>query len=338
MKARIKRMATRVILPALHLSGADRLWARRAGARGAMILMYHSVTDAENRPWIAPEGSIDVGDFADHVRFIARHRNPVSLTALLDMVDAGETPPSGTVAVTFDDGYLDTLRLAGPILAAEGVPATVFVVSNWVGRAGPWVDRLHSAFAFRQGRAVTIDGRQWDLSGDTRAAFATASDRLLNARPDAREALLEAMIAELDPSRLPPRLLMNWKEIADWQALGPGFEVGVHTGSHPDLRLLSDEEIAADLEHCAAELEERLGVGTPHFAYPYGRADARTRAALAASPCRSALEGGVPQRVTAGADPYTLTRSNAPGSIARLGVVTSGAWPDLPMALRLGAD
>lgn len=338
MKARIKRMARRVILPVLHRSGADRLWARGAGAEGAMILMYHSVTDAENRPWIAPEGSISVEDFAAHMRFLARHRNPVSLSALLDMVEAGETPPQGMVAVTFDDGYLDTLRLAGPVLVAEGVPATVFVVSDWVGGTAPWVDRLHSAFAQRRADEVTIDGRTWRMENGAGEAFDAALPLMLDARPETREAMLEEIITALDPASLPPRLLMTWEEIAEWQALGPGFEVGVHTGRHPDLRLLSDAEIAADLDHCAAELRDRLGVERPHFAYPYGRADARTRAALAASPCRSALEGGVPRRVTAASDPFALSRSNAPGPVSRLGVITSGAWPDLPLALRLGAD
>lgn len=44
---------------------------------------------------------------------------------------------NGVAALTFDDGLVDNLRALVPVLEDEGVPATVFVVSGWLGEAHP---------------------------------------------------------------------------------------------------------------------------------------------------------------------------------------------------------
>ena len=52
--------------------------------------------------------------------------------------DAVTAPRSGrTLAVTFDDGYRSVKTLAQPVLDSLGVPATVFVPTDWIGREEP---------------------------------------------------------------------------------------------------------------------------------------------------------------------------------------------------------
>jgi peptidoglycan/xylan/chitin deacetylase (PgdA/CDA1 family) len=48
------------------------------------------------------------------------------------------TPPGKVVALTFDDGYVDTFDVAAPILRELGFTATVFVVAGLVGRRSLW--------------------------------------------------------------------------------------------------------------------------------------------------------------------------------------------------------
>jgi peptidoglycan/xylan/chitin deacetylase (PgdA/CDA1 family) len=47
-------------------------------------------------------------------------------------------PPDKVVAITIDDGYLDTFEAAAPILREHGFTATVFVVAGLVGRRSLW--------------------------------------------------------------------------------------------------------------------------------------------------------------------------------------------------------
>jgi peptidoglycan/xylan/chitin deacetylase (PgdA/CDA1 family) len=73
-----------------------------------------------------------------------------------------------------------------------------------------------------------------------------------------------------------PFQLMNWKELEAVQAAG--FRIEGHTGSHPDLRSLTDGAIDAEMEEADASIEQRLGRRPRFFAYPYGYHDARVRA------------------------------------------------------------
>ena len=62
-----------------------------------------------------------------------------------------------------------------------------------------------------------------------------------------------------------------------------GMELGSHTMSHPDLRLLDGRELAFELEQSKVELEEITGRPCRTFAYPYGLYDERVTEAVAAA-------------------------------------------------------
>jgi peptidoglycan/xylan/chitin deacetylase (PgdA/CDA1 family) len=57
------------------------------------------------------------------------------LAAGLRPVPVGAAGPQ-TIAVTFDDGFDDVLRVAAPVLAERGVPFSVYVTTSFLGRPG----------------------------------------------------------------------------------------------------------------------------------------------------------------------------------------------------------
>jgi peptidoglycan/xylan/chitin deacetylase (PgdA/CDA1 family) len=66
---------------------------------------------------------------------------------------------SGHAALTFDDGFVDNLKTLAPLLAAEGAPATVFVVSGWLGRphpSAPWT-RIVSEAELRELKTAGVE-------------------------------------------------------------------------------------------------------------------------------------------------------------------------------------
>jgi peptidoglycan/xylan/chitin deacetylase (PgdA/CDA1 family) len=86
------------------------------------ILMCHRIADPPHDPWslcVIPE------NFARQLEYIAANHTPISVDDLVAALDAGDAPPHA-IAVTFDDGYTDNLRVAKPLLDQFGIPATFF--------------------------------------------------------------------------------------------------------------------------------------------------------------------------------------------------------------------
>ncbi len=98
----------------------------------APVLMYHSVTPEareENRI------QISAGLFSHQMQFLKiHHYNVIPLEALGEMIKKKARIPAKTVALTFDDGYQDNYIYAYPVLKKLGLPATVFIIVNEVGR------------------------------------------------------------------------------------------------------------------------------------------------------------------------------------------------------------
>ncbi|MBT8100100.1 MAG: polysaccharide deacetylase family protein [Gammaproteobacteria bacterium] len=89
------------------------------------ILMYHRVRAASDNDPLC----VEPGLFADQVAWLAEHAEIVRLGA----ITGKNSGPSRKcrVAITFDDGYLDNLTEALPILVKHSAPATLFVTSQF---------------------------------------------------------------------------------------------------------------------------------------------------------------------------------------------------------------
>lgn len=66
--------------------------------------------------------------FRQHMDYLAEHHQG-QVCALDPSRPFGQKTE---IAITFDDGYLDNLTVAAPILVERGIPFTVFVVSDFV--------------------------------------------------------------------------------------------------------------------------------------------------------------------------------------------------------------
>jgi peptidoglycan/xylan/chitin deacetylase (PgdA/CDA1 family)/glycosyltransferase involved in cell wall biosynthesis len=114
-------------------AGED-LWAQLTG--GTPILMYHAVGAAGERasPFVMPTSR-----FAEHMAWLKRlGYQVITLDQYLACRRERRLPPAGSVIITFDDGYLDNYAHAYPLLHQHNFPATIFLVSGYVGQANQW--------------------------------------------------------------------------------------------------------------------------------------------------------------------------------------------------------
>lgn len=70
------------------------------------------------------------------------------------------------------------------------------------------------------------------------------------------------------PAKAPCFEMLSWDELEQLQQAGVRIES--HTHSHPDLRQLDDQGIAAECSEADRTIEKRMGRRPRYFAYPYG--------------------------------------------------------------------
>lgn len=111
------------------------LHRRLLGDHG-VVVAFHRVSDAYRDAL-----TCSTRDFQSYCRHFARHFTVVPLDAMVTRLERGASV-AGLLAVTFDDGYRDNFENAAPILRSLGLPATFFVVSDFMETdAVAWWDR-----------------------------------------------------------------------------------------------------------------------------------------------------------------------------------------------------
>jgi len=178
MRGWIKRLVGRTIFEA-HL---DALLLRKS----AVIVTFHRVQDVE-----VPEGlTVSVELFEAYCRFFKRHFNVVSLGELVAKIENG-AKLNRELAITFDDGYRDNFDHAAPVLEKLGLPATFFIVTQWMGTdIVPWWDQQigvrHPWMTWDQVRSLHRRGFELGAHTRTHVDLGAVTER------EAREEILGA--------------------------------------------------------------------------------------------------------------------------------------------------
>lgn len=133
------------IIALLTLSAALPLSAL---ANSAVILQYHHVSD--KTPAIT---SISPEKFKQHMDYLkAEQFNIVPLPQLIKSIKNKQPIKDKTVAITFDDAYINVFEHARPILKAYNWPYTVFVNSKFID------DKYSRHMSWAQLRTIASEG------------------------------------------------------------------------------------------------------------------------------------------------------------------------------------
>lgn len=94
----------------------------------ATVVAFHRVNEVNAGDAL----TVSPGEFEAYCDFFIRHFEVIPLGDLVARLESGQDV-GGTLAITFDDGYLDNREVAAPILRALGLPATFFITTGFVG-------------------------------------------------------------------------------------------------------------------------------------------------------------------------------------------------------------
>ena len=170
--------------------------------------MYHRVADIPIDPWglaVTPQ------HFVAQLEVLKTIRLPLCMDEFIAGLEGG-TLPCQAVGLTFDDGYIDNLTHAEPILRRASVPATIFLATGQLGqRSEFWWDEL----------AQMIFGQRSNVEGDVRIGGRAVRVHLPPLEPDVSGPMTWRA---WDPPRTPREQLYVevWRLLRDLKGVVPG--------------------------------------------------------------------------------------------------------------------
>lgn len=229
------------------------------------ILIYHQVL-AEPDPMRPSEPTAEVFDW--QMRLLRDYFTPLSLDQALVHLN-NSTLPANAVCVTFDDGYLNNLTVAQPILAKYGIPATVYIATGFSNGTNMWNDRVIHLFADSNRQQISLKGEQIMLANwQQRRDLAQQWLMKLKYLPiGQRLAEVDKLYQENNFAEQAP-LMMNPSEIKRLAATG--ICIGAHTVNHPILKVLPAVEQQNEIIQSKQQLQAWTEQPVKHFAYPNG--------------------------------------------------------------------
>ena len=110
-------------------AAADRL---RPTVGGVVVLIYHRVGGESGL-----ELDLTIARFADQMAWLADTGIVITLDEALRELEVDRKDHSSRIVVTFDDGTADFVEHAIPVLAQYGIPATLYLATEFVDRSLP---------------------------------------------------------------------------------------------------------------------------------------------------------------------------------------------------------
>ena len=289
-RERISYTVRMTISHALYYAGVLHPLLRIRLRSKTVVLAYHRVLTPEQRARTASQEGMVVEDrtFARHIALLSRLFTVLTLDEFADHLARREPFPGPCALITFDDGWIDNLDNALPVLRAHALPAVMFLPVSFIGQRRLFT---REALTHLLVRAVTVcrqePGRR-DLFQAHLAPLGlgpvldidTADPlpavlRLVGAHRFASGAAFEALVGTLSTELgVSAADLSDLDTFIDWgtveQLSRGGFAFGGHGAEHHVLTQVSPSAARCEVESSKRELDTRLAQTVRAFAYPNG--------------------------------------------------------------------
>lgn len=290
------------------------------------VLMYHRFSENDEY------GKTSRKTFETHLNYLTRNYNVIALGEAVSRLNSdGEFPPR-SVVITVDDGYRDFYEIAFPVLKKLSVPATLYVVTDFIeGNRWIWTDkaRFISLQTKRENVSFSINGkvidRKFEGTESRLIAAGAINTELKKLSDEAKDELLLDLslelgveIPELPPDELGP---LNWEQAKMME--GNRIDIGSHTVSHPILTNTEGDRLASELERSRVVIQDRMQKENVHFCYPNGNVGKRERDAAEAAGYASAVTTEI-RLCENKDDKFLIPRIDAEPDLHRFVQATSG--------------
>ena len=212
-----------------------------------LLPFYHAVSD-QNPTHIkhlySPRG---VEQFKSDLDYLLKYYEPISLSDVIAINKGEKKLIENSFHITFDDGLSEFYHIAAPILKEKGIPATIFLNSNFI-------DNQELFYRFK----VSLLIEELHATGlinttlkDIDAINELAAENGIN---------FENYLAKKQPYLSSNQI----KELID-----QGFTFGAHSQNHPLYSQLSLEEQLAQTKNSINKIATQFNLSYKVFSFPF---------------------------------------------------------------------
>lgn len=216
-------------------------------------------------------------DFDLFLKYLKSNFDVVPLAKLFDLHRSKTIPKRRTVALTFDDGYLNNFTIALPLLEKHQLPATFYIISKSIEdpKYMSWPDIIDIITKHHKDDLI-IAGHKFNFPGFFCEELQSDLQSYLKSLPSGPDATVQELGKQFAP--LIERELQTNRELVQVvnaeeltrHSNNPLLEIGSHSHNHPNLANLSDSDQEFQLERSKEILENLCNSEIISFAFPDG--------------------------------------------------------------------
>lgn len=241
------------------------------------VLNYHRIDDPHRSGFdtLRINVSATPAGFERQMDYLQRHYNVVTCWRLAAWLRGEADLPPRAAIITFDDGYRDNLIHAFPVLKARGLPAVIFLATDYIESDTPFYWDFAAYCFFHSPKAQAdlpvLGVRSWgneEARERVLREWIEAVKRIPETEKQRAVAALESALDVFVPQGTFSGLHLTWDEVRELRR--NGIEFGAHTASHPILTRIPLAQARMEVEKSKARIEEEIGERVISFAYPNG--------------------------------------------------------------------
>jgi len=247
-------------------------WLIHLSKQDMILPFYHTISN-DPMPHVSHVYPVrTLKQFRADLEFLLRHYEPVGLDAFLSFVpNSGRSKPA--MFLSFDDGLSEIYHLVTPILIAKGIPAAVFVNTDFIGNKELFY-RYKTSLLLERFENINYSP---PVSEILQRSYHLASSRkkcirefLLSVSYKNRHELDEvAKLVDLDFRAFlkVKKPYMSMDQIKD--LMEKGFYIGSHSKDHPRFGVISPQNRLTQYRESMEYLEKNPGTGYGLFSFPF---------------------------------------------------------------------
>jgi peptidoglycan/xylan/chitin deacetylase (PgdA/CDA1 family) len=236
-----------------------------AGKNSLSVLTYHRVGESYNQLFM------NEALFEQQLIWLKNYFNPLDLNEGLTKQRHKQLPPRA-VAITVDDGYVDSYTTILPLLKKHGLTATFFISTSGLTKGYLWDELISSAVMQLSAnvKELTFNNRLYRI--DTYNHRLSCLTEILSfikyQNLEQRAHYIDMLLQQTGQPKLEHQF-MSAEQIKSLSDAGMG--IGAHTVNHPILSAESPENAEAEMIESKLMLESIVEKKVDYLAYPNGK-------------------------------------------------------------------